>query len=88
MSDTIVSPCGTPTTNNLSKLTSVSSGSVGDVLVGTVTIILPAARHHVVVQDYIPAGAEILNPTFDTTSAAVASVSSDTSGGGIVVPMM
>jgi len=44
----------------------------GEVVKVTLTVIVPQARHYVVVDDPLPAGMEAVNATFATTSAATA----------------
>ena len=77
-------PCQT---SQMAEPARVSSGAVGDLLVGTVTIVLPQTRHHVSVEDYIPAGAEILNPAFATTSSQVKNIS-NSNNGPVAMPMI
>jgi uncharacterized protein YfaS (alpha-2-macroglobulin family) len=45
----------------------VTSSKVGDALTVRLTVILPTDAYHFVVEDYIPAGAEILNTNLKTT---------------------
>ena len=52
---------------NLKTAIPISTTTVGDVLTVRLTIILPNDAYHFVVEDYIPAGAEILNTNLKTS---------------------
>jgi len=55
---------------DLPTATPISVTQVGDVLTTRLTIILPNDAYHFVVEDYIPAGAEIINTNLKTTQFA------------------
>jgi uncharacterized protein YfaS (alpha-2-macroglobulin family) len=49
----------------------ISTSQVGDLLTVRLTIVLPTDVYHFVVEDYIPAGAEILNTNLKTSQLGV-----------------
>jgi uncharacterized protein YfaS (alpha-2-macroglobulin family) len=49
----------------------ISSAKVGDTLTVRLTIVLPTDAYHFAVEDYIPAGAEILNTNLKTSQLGV-----------------
>lgn len=53
----------------------------GEVVKVTLTVVVPQARHYVVVDDPLPAGLEAVQVTFATTSAATARMEEDESAG-------
>ncbi len=56
-----------PLGSDLKTATPVTSAKVGDSLTVRLTILLPTDIYHFVVEDYIPAGAEILNTNLKTS---------------------
>jgi alpha-2-macroglobulin len=52
-------------TGNLERVT---SGKVGDVLVGKVTLTLPYDAYYLVIEDFIPAGAELIDMRLQTSA--------------------
>ena len=56
---------------DLKTATPVSSAKVGDTLTVRLTIVLPTDIYHFVVEDYIPAGAEILNTNLKTSQLGI-----------------
>jgi uncharacterized protein YfaS (alpha-2-macroglobulin family) len=52
---------------DLKTATPVSSAKVGDTLTTRLTIVLPNDAYHFIVEDYIPAGTEILNTNLKTS---------------------
>jgi uncharacterized protein YfaS (alpha-2-macroglobulin family) len=53
--------------SDMRTATPISSTRVGDTLTVRLTIVLPNEAYHFVVEDYIPAGTEILNTTLKTS---------------------
>jgi uncharacterized protein YfaS (alpha-2-macroglobulin family) len=53
-------------TADLKTATPVESTGVGDMLVARLTVVVPNDVYHFVVEDYIPAGTEILNTSLKT----------------------
>jgi len=53
--------------SDLKTATPVSTTQVGDTLTVRLTIVLPNDAYHFVVEDYIPAGTEILNANLSTS---------------------
>ncbi len=56
-----------PANSDLATATEVNTTQVGDVLTVRLTIVLPHDAYHFVVEDYIPAGTEILNTNLKTS---------------------
>jgi uncharacterized protein YfaS (alpha-2-macroglobulin family) len=56
---------------DLKTATPISSARVGDLLTVRLTIVLPTDVYHFVVEDYIPAGTEILNTNLKTSQLGV-----------------
>jgi uncharacterized protein YfaS (alpha-2-macroglobulin family) len=56
---------------DLKTATPVTSARVGDLLTARLTIVLPTDVYHFVVEDYIPAGAEILNTNLKTSQLGI-----------------
>lgn len=53
------------------KLTTpITEAKVGDILVGKIEIVVPETRHFVAVENYIPAGMELVNLSLDTESSS------------------
>lgn len=50
---------------------SLSSATVGDVLHGQLEIIVPETRHFVAIEDYIPAGTELVNFNLSTENSSL-----------------
>ncbi len=48
----------------------VSSAAVGEVVEVRITVIAPNDQHFVIVEDYLPAGMEAINPRFETSAQA------------------
>ena len=57
-----------PTDLKLEK--AVKEAKVGDILVGKIDIVVPEMRHFVAIENYIPAGFELINFNLDTESAS------------------
>ncbi|NIA18416.1 MAG: hypothetical protein GWO79_00885, partial [Actinobacteria bacterium] len=55
----------------------IRTARVGDVLKGHIQIILPKARNFVAIEDYIPAGSELINFNLDTEN--ISSIRSENS---------
>jgi uncharacterized protein YfaS (alpha-2-macroglobulin family) len=56
---------------DVKKATAISSAQVGDLLTVRLTIILPTDVYHFAVEDYIPAGTEILNTNLKTSQLGI-----------------
>jgi len=52
--------------------TAVSGGKVGQILHGHLTVVVPVDRQFVAVEDFIPAGTELVNLRLDTEDASLA----------------
>jgi alpha-2-macroglobulin len=50
------------------NLTPINSGQVGEVVVGKVTIVLPHDAYYLMVEDFIPAGAELIDMQLETSA--------------------
>lgn len=63
------------TLKKVKNIDNITSAQKGDYIVGEIEILLDKERTDVVVNDFIPAWAEILNTNFNTTSDAVKNIS-------------
>lgn len=77
-----MSMSGCLTEGKTTNLESIKEGQQGDYIVGKIEIILPTARNNVVVDNFIPAGAAIVNTNFETTSSAIKEITAMKSKGG------
>ncbi|MDD5770069.1 MAG: alpha-2-macroglobulin family protein, partial [Candidatus Gracilibacteria bacterium] len=57
------------------NIDSILKAKKGEYIIGEIEIVLDKERTNVVIQDYLPAGAEILNTNFNTTSSEVKDIS-------------
>ncbi len=72
---------GSCSKTQVKEITSVDEGKQWDMLVGEIEVIIPHERNNVVVNNFIPAGAELVNVTFDTTSEDVKEVTGQIGNG-------
>ncbi|MBW7955016.1 hypothetical protein H3C61_04360, partial [Candidatus Gracilibacteria bacterium] len=74
----ILPNCQTIKTKNIDN---INLSKKGDLVVGEIKITIPVERKDLVINSYIPAGFEILNTNFDTTSSEIKDISGEQNKG-------